>query len=49
MDFIVGPSDDEIDKYCLTAPVKRFILEKFEESVRLTKTSFVSYIIHHED
>ena len=48
MGGIVGLSDDGIDKYCLTAPIKRLILAKFEESIRLTKTSSDNDHIHHE-
>ena len=44
----VGLSGDGIDKYCSTAPIKRLILEKFEESIILTKTSLDSDYIHHE-
>ena len=43
----VGLSGDGIDKYCLTAPIKRLILAKFEESIRLNKTSSDSDYIHH--
>ena len=45
---IVGLSGDGIDKYCLTAPIKQLILAKFEESIRLTKTSSDSDYIDHE-
>ena len=48
MGGIVGLSDDSIDKYCLTVPIKRFILSKFEESISLTKLSPADHI-HHED
>ena len=48
MGGIVGLPGHGIDKYCLTVPIKRLILEKFEESIRLTKTSFDSDYIHHE-
>ena len=44
----VGLSGDGIDKYCLTAPIKRLILAKFEESIRLNKTSSDSDYIHHK-
>ena len=44
----VGLSGDGIDKYFLTAPIKRLILAKFEESIRLNKTSSDSDYIHHE-
>ena len=40
---IVGLSGD-----CLTAPIKRLILAKFEESIRLNKTSSDSDYIQHE-
>ena len=40
-------SGDGIDRYCLTAPIKRLILAKFEESIRLNKTSSDSDYIHH--
>ena len=44
----VGLSGDGIDKYCLAAPIKRLILAKFEESIRLNKTSSDSDYIHHK-
>ena len=48
MGGIVGLSDDGIDKYCLTAPIKRLRLVKFEESIRLSKTSSDNDHIDHE-